>query len=75
MQGHEFQIISALATTLFTVVSGIVRVLLKRNEKLERVIDEHNETLRKNNEALASANAALIKAMEAATAPQQRTRS
>lgn len=74
MQGHEFEIISALTTTLFTVVSGIVRVLLKRNEKLERVIDEHNETLRKNNEALASANAALIKAMDAAGETQRRTR-
>jgi uncharacterized coiled-coil protein SlyX len=56
---HSFQVISVLASTLLTVVSGIVRALYTRNQKLEAMLDEQNQTLRKNNEALIASNKAI----------------
>ena len=59
MEGYESQLIMFLLSTLVAVTGGALRFVLKRNEKLENIVDANNLTLLKNNEALAEANKAL----------------
>lgn len=68
MDGHEFQIISALASSLLGLAGAVIRYLVRRNEKLEEDINKQNDVLRKNNEALLSAIDA-IKSIKSVSPP------